>query len=112
MTKMLSIISMIILFGFGSYSYECDLTGHLVKPASSTYLSVKMIDVLVKGDGKLLGKTKTDRNGNFRLFFQVNRENEFRFYAVPVKGDTVFLKSVTRFENQEPSMVFYLPSKK
>jgi hypothetical protein len=112
MRKLLSIICLTILFGFSSYSYECNLTGYLVKLPSSIYLSVKKIDVLVKGDGKLLGKTNTDKNGNFRLFFQVSRENEFRFYAVPVKGDTVFLKSVTRFENQEPRMVFYLPSKK
>jgi hypothetical protein len=84
----------------------------LVKPANSIYLSVKKIDVFVTGDDKLLGRTKTDKEGNFKLFFLVDRENEFRFYAVPVKGDTVFLKSVTRFENQEPRMVFYLPSKK
>ena len=100
------------MFSFASFSYECDLTGHLGIPHNSMYLSVKKIEVFVKADGKLLGKTKTDRKGNFKLFFLVNREKEFRFYAIPEKGDTVFLRSMTRFENQEPRMVFYLPAKK
>src|SRR6478672_2123847 len=76
MTKLLPIVSLPVLFSFASFSYECDLTGHLGIPHNSMYLSVKKIEVFVKADGKLLGKTKTDRKGNFKLFFLVNREKE------------------------------------
>ncbi|MGN6402276.1 MAG: hypothetical protein ACTHMD_17585 [Flavisolibacter sp.] len=112
MKKFVLVLSLPLLFGFVLFSYECDLKGHLRIHRNSTYSNLHDIEIFVKGNEKFLGKTKTDKKGNFNLFFLVNQEKAFLFYAVPVKGDTILLKTVTRFKSQTPAFTFYLPGKK
>jgi hypothetical protein len=106
------ILSLPLIFSFSSFSYEVDLSGHLRKQSNSAYTRVQNIEIFVKGDGKFLGRTTTNKKGDFELFFLTNAEKEFRFYAVYLKQDTIFLKSVVRFQNQQPEITFYLPKHK
>ena len=97
---------------FRSYTFEVSLTGHLRSSTKRIHSKNGNVEVFVTGDNKLLGRSNTDANGDFNLFFVTDKEKIYCFYAVLPGRDTVFLKSVISFLSQEPEITFYLPNPK
>jgi hypothetical protein len=99
--------------GFSPKTNEIDISGHLRNRTGSFYSGLAGVVVFVKANNKILAKATTNNKGDFELIFIPQKEKAFYFYAVPVKNDTVFLKSLLNdFDRDNPEIVFFLPYKK
>jgi hypothetical protein len=100
---------MTLLFGFGLFTNPVYITGHLKRNLKDTSAYVNGIAIFVKGDSKILGKTITDKQGDFKMTFTPNKEKSFDFYCYGIGVDTLLISSVKTFESDTPDITFYIP---
>ncbi|NCT74225.1 MAG: hypothetical protein GXC78_06840 [Chitinophagaceae bacterium] len=100
-----------LLFGFRQFTLPVTITGHLKKNPKDTSAYIQNIVMFVKGDNKLLAKSKTDHKGDFTITFTPMNEKSFDFYCTGIGIDTLLLSSVITFESDTPEMIFYIPRK-
>jgi hypothetical protein len=63
----------------------------------------------VKGDDKTIANAKVDTSGVFEISFTPAGEKSFDFFYIDSHhaGDTIFLKSYTKFESDQLQVTFY-----
>ena len=106
------ILTILILTTAASYKVvtnQIKITGHLKRNPIDTSAYVEGIEVIVKGGNKILTKTITDRQGNFKLTFTPEKEKSFDFYCYGLAVDTLLVASVQTFKSDTPDLTFYIP---
>jgi len=102
---------MVASFGFSNSTNPIYITGYLKNGSTDTSLSLSSIPIIVKGDGKTLARARTNKKGVFEVSFVPGKEKSFDFFAITDSFDTILLASVKIFENDTPTMTFFLPAK-
>ena len=98
-----------LFFAFKPFSLPVNITGHIKKNPKDSSVYPAFLTVFVKGDKKILAKSFTDSDGNFKMTFTSGKEKSFDFFCTGVGIDTLFIKSVTTFDSDMPDMTFYVP---
>jgi hypothetical protein len=87
------------------------ITGHLKSNHIDTAIHLEKLYLVVKGDKKVLAKTKILKSGKFEMSFTPRTEVSFDFYCVGIGVDTIMIASVTSFVSDTPDVTFYLPAR-
>ena len=101
------IVLIIIVTGFRNATNPLYVTGKLLRHPHDK--KERVFQIIVKGDTRIVAKTKTKKTGDFELSFTPLDEKYFDFFYIDPahKADTMFLKSYTQFESDELKVTFY-----
>ena len=99
-----------LLLGFKSFINPVHITGHLRLNPKDTSGYVGGINIIVKGNNKVLAKTSADKQGNFELTFTPDKEKSFDFFCFGIGIDEMLIGSVKTFDSDTPDIIFYIPA--
>ena len=103
------LFSGILTSGFKPFTNPLYITGHIKKDLKDSSTYVDHLMVFVKGRSKILAKAFTDNKGNFEMTFTPEKDKSFDFYCSGIGIDTLLLASITTFESDTPTLIFYIP---
>ncbi len=101
-----------LLLGFRLSINPVHIKGHVKKNPKNSFAYLDGVDVIIKGDNKVLAHTFTDNKGNFEIRFTPGKERSFDFFVFAPGIDTMLISSLKTFDSDTPEMSFYIPALK